>query len=167
MKIIEIKVYSFDELSEEAKKKALDKHIENNDYYFLENYLENRLTDYLAEAKITANDKPKIYYSLSCSQGDGAMFVGSFSWNGYNVDIKQSGHYYHYNSKVITVSDEEGNEVDGEPETAFDDIYVSICKKLEKDGYEFIEYDDSMENFQQACEANDYTFTQDGVMKNS
>lgn len=138
-------VYNYEELTDEAKEKALAKWVEGNDYYFLSDYLNERLHELLEENKIAdtndtskAGTKPtQVQYSLSCCQGDGAMFEGVFMWKGYTVKVKHSGHYTHYNSKTI-------------------DIYK----------YDFIEYEDSMEAFEQACEANEYTFTIDGVIDN-
>ena len=169
------KVYTFAELSPESKNKAFKADINNNDYTFLSDYLNERLHELLIENNITdtndtskAGTKPtQVYYSLSCSQGDGCIFEGKFIWNHYNINIKQSGMYYHFNNKTSTITDEEGNEItDEEPNEVFNTLYVKICKELERNGYDFIEYEDSEEAFLQTCEANDYTFLEDGTMVN-
>lgn len=168
-------VYTIDELSKEAQEKALAKHTEQNDYYFLSDYLDERLHELLEENKIKdLNDTSKpntkttqVYYSLSYSQGDGCMFEGNFEWKGYNIKIKQVGHYYHSNSKDITITDDEDNDIDGQVFEDFEAIYQEICKQLEKAGYDFMKYEDSMEAFKESCEANEYTFTKDGIMGNN
>lgn len=174
-------VYTIDELPPEAQEKAHQAWASNNDYYFLEDFLNERLHELLKEKDIIdTNDTSKagtkptaVIYSLSYCQGDGAMFEGNFIYTHkgkkYVITVKHSGHYYHYNSKNFYTHDEEGEGVEEweEVEKAFDIDYVDICKQLECAGYDFIEYEDSMECFKEACEANEYTFTIEGVMDNS
>lgn len=168
-------LYSFDELSQEAKDKARAKFNEHDDYPFLSDDMNEKLHELLEENHIKdTNDTSKagttptpVLYSLSYSQGDGCMFEGRYEWNGYNVSIRHSGHYYHEYSKILTITDEEGNEPEtNEPEEAFDVLYVAICKELEKYGYSIIEYNQSEECFAETCEANEYTFLSDGTMFN-
>lgn len=170
----EYTVYTYDELSKEAKEKALNKWREGNDYFFLEDCMNERLHELLEENQIQdTNDtsepgtKPtQVLYSLSCCQGDGAMFEGVYIWNGYTVTIKHSGHYYHSYSKDIDITDEEGNEPEtDEPLNAFESIYQNICKELEQYGYNFIEYEDSEENFIE-CYASELYFLEDGTLFN-
>lgn len=180
----EYTLYTFDELSQEAKDKARQKHNENNDYYFLEDCMNERLHELLQENFIKdmndtskAGTKPtQVQYSLSYCQGDGAMFTGDFILKDYinkNKDggnyiahIKHSGRYYHSNSKTIDIRDEEDNEAPKEIYDAFEVTYQKICKELERYGYNFIEYEDSEESFRENCEANEYTFLSDGTMMN-
>lgn len=175
MKTKTIILYTLDELSKEAQEKAHSKWVENNDYYFLSDYLNERLHELLGENGIKdTNDTSKsgtkptpVLYSLSCSQGDGCMFEGDFEWKSYRVNIQHAGHYYHYNSKIINIelikTDKEASE---KIHADFDKIYIKICKELERYGYDFIEQEDSFENFREACEANEYTFLEDGTMEN-
>lgn len=73
MKTIEIKLYSFDELSEQAKDKAIE-NTRNNDGYLdyewwdsvYEDYKENIIAEYF--------NVTKMYFRGFWSQGDGAMF---------------------------------------------------------------------------------------------
>lgn len=179
-----INLYTLDELPKEAKEKAHSEWVENNGYYFLSDYLNERLHELLDENNIKdTNDTSKpgttptpVHYSLSHCQGDGAMFQGVFEWNGYEVRIKQSGFYYHSNSKNIeiiksdavgvSIASELDNEASEDVYRDFDIIYQKICKKLERYGYGFIEYEDSFECFEEVCNANNYTFTEDGTMEN-
>lgn len=167
-------VYTINELSKEAKEKAHKTWKEGNDYFFLSDVLNERLHELLEEKGIKdLNDTSKpstkpteVLYSLSCCQGDGAMFEGNFIYKGYNVHIKHAGHYYHCNSKDITITDNQGNDIDGQVYEDFNALYVEICEELERLGYAFIEYEDSMEAFEEACDANEYNFTSDGVIDN-
>ncbi len=174
----EYNIYTIDELSKEAQEKAHKKWIEGNDYYFLSDDMNEKLHELLEENNIKdLNDTSKpgtkptqVVYSLSYCQGDGAMFEGMFQWKEYTIHIKHSGHYYHYNSKnfsiMLTETEEEPDNYQ-EVEEAFNTLYVDICKKLERYGYDYIEYEDSMEAFKEACEANEYTFLEDGNMFNN
>ena len=176
-----INLYTINELSSEAKERALSKWVQNNDYMFLSDYLNERLFELLEEKGIKdTNDTSKagtrptqVMYSLSYCQGDGAMFEGDFIYTHkgkkYVITVKHSGRYYHYNSKDFYIHDEEGEEVNEweEVEEAFNVEYKAICKELEHQGYEYIEYEDSMECFEGSCEANEYTFTIDGIMDNN
>lgn len=181
----EYEVFSFDELSKEAKEKALNKYRDNNDYYFLSDDLNERLYELLVEKGITdlnETSKPgtkptQVQYSLSNCQGDGCMFEGSFQfstehekvggqWKKYIAHVKHAGHYYHSNSKTMDIVDEDDNEADEVVYTEFNTIYKDICNQLEKDGYAFIDHEDSEECFAELCEANEYTFLSDGTMVN-
>lgn len=176
MKKKTITLYSFDELSEEAQKKAHKDWIENNDYTWLSDCMNERLHEILEENGIKdLNDTSKpgtkptpVLYSLSNSQGDGVMFEGKFEWKKYQVIIKHSGRYYHSNSKTIeiTYGDDIANEANEKVYKEFETIYQKICKNLEQYGYDWVEEEDSLERFQESCEVNEYTFTSDGKMEN-
>lgn len=119
MRVIETKVYTFEELSEEAKEKAIEKNRYVNVEYWewYDNVYDTFKEKYSGLFEIT-----KIYFSGFHSQGDGAMFeydgiteklidefieqlqltplrkklvkeLVCFSGHG-----KQSGHYYHERS---------------------------------------------------------------------
>lgn len=179
MKTKTINLYSYQELSDEAKKKAHAKWREDNDYMFLENDMNEWLHELLKENKIkdvygTYNEKDlntfgqtskraNVRYSLSYCQGDGVMFEGTFEWEDHMLKITHNGHYYHSHSKIVDWIDQPQSEVQ---ERRFEEIYQKICKELERRGYDYIEYEDSEESFIEACEANDYTFRENGVMEN-
>lgn len=156
-------VYKFDELSKEAQEKALEYFREHEDFWGLGDELEEILTVLLKENKITYDVLPKIYYSLSWCQGDGAMFEGTVYWKSYTAVIKQSGRYYHYNSKSIELfSTKTDKEASDKVYHEFNDLYVDICQALEKAGYDSIDYTLSEENMKEMIEANDYEFTENG-----
>ena len=177
MEIKSINVYTVNELTPEAQKKAHDKWIEGNDYVFLSDCMNERLHELLGENKIKdLNDTSKpgtkptqVQYCLSNCQGDGAMFAGDFEWNGYSVHIKHSGRYTHSNSKTIEIVKDENDlsmDADDNIYKEFEVIYQAICKELEQYGYNWIKQEDSLESFIEACEANEYTFRINGVMEN-
>ena len=78
MKTVTPKAYQFNELSEEAKAKALDNNRDFNtqDEYWYENVIE--------ESKVIGGlfgiDIDKIYFSGFCHQGQGAQFVGDYAY---------------------------------------------------------------------------------------
>ncbi len=168
-------VYSFDELDQKAKDKARNDYNKDGDNTpFLTDDLREYIHEELKERGYTVEGvstsaKPSIrpLYSLSYCQGDGLMFEGTVSDSkGYTYTIKHSGHYYHENSKDITITDQNGNDVDGQVYQDFDAVYKEICKAVAQRGYDELEYADSEESFQQTCEANDYTFLADGTIFN-
>jgi len=176
MKTKTITLYEYSELSPESKKRAHEHYInEDFDGYALQVYLDNAIEPLLEKYKIvpvsTADKKyaskyAKIYYSLAHRQGDGAMFEGTFTWKKWTVNIKQSGHYYHSNSKVIELSNDNGDEPTEADENAFEIIYQAICKELEREGYAQIEDLQSEAYFIEECNANEWTFREDGTLEN-
>jgi len=71
METIQINLYTFHELSEDAKIKAIKMQIENN-YEFL--YLDFLIDIFKEEAENLGFVNPKFQYSLGRSQGDGLSF---------------------------------------------------------------------------------------------
>lgn len=170
------KVFTFEELSQEAKDKARESFNEEMDYPFLTDDLREYIHEELEEAGykevgVSTSANPSIvpYYSLSYSQGDGLMFEGTFEdKDGNYFTTKQSGHYYHSGCTDITGTDQEGNEIydDNEAFKKFKEVYEKICDTVEKRGYDEIEYQESEEAFAETCEANEFTFLEDGTIFN-
>lgn len=71
MRVIETKVYTFEELSEEAKEKAIEKNRHMNVDYWL---WYHDVYDTFKEKYSSLFEITNIYFSGFCSQGDGAMF---------------------------------------------------------------------------------------------
>lgn len=158
-------VYTIDELSDEAKEKALNDFNEHNYIYDLEEQLTEYINGELEQSGYKVLKSIKVYYSLSYSQGDGVMFEGTIEDKDGNVyTIKHNGHYYHEHSKTINAMDKEENDIDTEE---FDNnFYIPLCRKVEKVGYSEIEYQQSMEHFIELCDLNEYTFLENGTMFN-
>lgn len=159
-------VYNFDELSEDAKQKAIENYREGEDFPFLTDDMLYKLEELLKENKIKYDITPNVYYSLSYCQGDGAMFEGLVYWKQYQIRIKQSGHYYHYNSKTFDIDLINGNNISmktyEKTEAEFNELYVQICKELEQYGYDQIEYATSDETISTYLREEFNEFYKDG-----
>ena len=134
----------------------VDLSVENgrDDFDFLSDDLQELLKEKLKENNLEYEDL-KINYSLSYCQGDGFCFQGTIDTDKARFKITHYGHYYHYNSKNIEIiclfKGKDKEEVysedftDKEDKTAekyadeFNELYVDICKEMEKIGYECIE----------------------------
>lgn len=175
MKKIEITLYTVEELSKEARDKAREEYNQYSDYPFLSDDLREYIHEELKERGYTvegvstsANPSIRPLYSLGYSQGDGLMFEGTVTdKDGNSYTIKHFGHYYHERSTEITGTNKDGEDLTDEELKAFEeDIYIPICKKVAQRGYDEIEYQESEEHFIEMCEANDWTFEEDGTMRN-
>lgn len=172
MKTKTITLYEYSELSEKSKEKALEYYRENMfDHYGLQVEMDNAIEPLLEMHGIkpvaTADRKypssfAKIYYSLSNSQGDGAMFEGTFEWNTgtrtITVNVKQSGRYYHSHSKEVDMPEASEAEC-----ARFEKIYQSICEELERVGYAYIEDVQSEAHFIEDCNVFEWLFREDGT----
>ena len=164
-------VYAFEELSDDAKEKAIAEQ-RDGEYEVIDEWLGDELVDklvtLLAKNKMTrvirggVTETPKVYYSLGYSQGDGAMFEGEVSWRGYTAIITHAGRYYHYNSRDIELVTAFGDEASSKAYDQFDDIYIAICKELERYGYSTIESAISDENIIENIKLGAYEFYADG-----
>lgn len=159
-------VYTFDELTDEARQKAIDKYNENNDLPFLSDDMREQLTEVLLPKYKMTCDNAEVFYSLSYCQGDGAMFEGTIYWRAWRVEVRQTGHYFHEYSKTFDgESVNTGKEMPEATEAVFNDLYVEICQELEKYGYAEIEYQQSKEGVAEMFEANGYEFNKDGTIQ--
>ncbi len=158
MKEYVVRRYSFSELNEEAREKAID----DTQRHLLEWLSERELTDYL-EGKLEEDlgslpEDITIAYSLSYCQGDGVALYGriykkeakDFSWpdGSLYVDLERnswSNHYSHYNTFNVVLRDANDELVDfsGSP---IEEQLRSLCKKLERLGYKYIENETSRES---------------------
>lgn len=157
-------VYRYDELTPEAQEAAIEKFREAEDLPFLEDYMNELLSELLKENKIAGDGK--VQYSLNYRQGDGAMFEGSFVWNDYSVVVKQYGYYVHSNCKIVDIENhqETGEDVTDEDSSKFEDIYQEICQKLEEAGYAYIEGETSDERYLSEIEERKCWFKEDGTL---
>lgn len=167
MRITELTVYTFDELSDDAKEKAIETWVQNDDLPFLSDDIHEHLGTLLAEYKFKC-DNAHVFYDLGYSQGDGAMFTGDVSYKGYTFTVEHYGHYYHYNSKQITaIERNNGNQITdatwSKMFNEFEPLYVELCKKLEAYGYDHIESEHDAANVSENLIANDYEFYEDGT----
>ena len=158
MKEYVVRRYSFSELNEEAREKAID----DMQRHLLEWLSERELTDYL-EGKLEEDlgslpDDITIAYSLSYCQGDGVALYGriykreapSFTWpeGSYYVDLVRnswSNHYSHYNTFNVELSNENDEPIDLSG-SHIEEQLRTLCKKLERLGYKYIENETSRES---------------------
>ena len=85
MRTIETKIFTFDELSDEAKRKAIDAWRDTN---FNDDYIIDYSKEIAEKFGLNIN---RIYYSGFYSQGDGACFEGSYKYKtGGLKDVKAS-----------------------------------------------------------------------------
>lgn len=170
MKTKTITLYEYAELSPEAKERALNDWNEYNDDPMMQSHMINLLKEELEERGIKYDENSiDVRYSLSHCQGDGFMFEGELEWGKYTIYIKHSGLYYHSYSKTVEMqeTDNLGFHIEDEKDEAeFEALYQEICKKMERIGYDHIEHITSEESFIEECNANGYTFREDGTMEN-
>jgi len=165
--IREYNIFSFDELSQEAKDKARIKFNEEGDMPFLQDDLREYIHEELTARGYTHEGITPLYDLSSC-QGSGLMFEGSVTdKQGNTYTMKQRGLYYHERSADISATDKDGEELTAEEVKKWEDeVYVPICKTVRDRGYNEIDYNESEECFAETCEANEYTFLADGTMFN-
>lgn len=158
-----ITLYDYSELSPKAKEKALSNWNENNYDPMMQSDMINRLKEELEERGIKYDtDSIDVRYSLSYSQGDGFMYIGKIEWEGETVTVTHSNaHYCHMYTASIDTGELKSEDVD-----SFKAMYEEVCRKMEEVGYNEIEYQQSEEYFMEACDANEYTFREDGTMEN-
>lgn len=160
MRIIETKIFNFNELSPEAKETAIEKYYENEEYHFLGDDLLESCKEYLREKECTYYDI-KVFYSLCNCQGDGLVFEGEvYNKEGETMRLKHTGRYYHSKSVNMEFFNTEGNEVD--EIQSLKNIYFEICNKLEEEGYSIIEYRMKEDEFNDLSEANQWEYTETG-----
>lgn len=165
MKIKQIKVYEYSELSDKAKEYAHSQFKWQNDHPDLEYELKEHAKE-LLKHKGYKVENLHLMYSLSYSQGDGLTFDDTLlTIDGINIKIKQSGHYYHEYSNDFTFSDEETGEELDEKEEIVEELR-GIMREIAKYGYEDIKHRESEECFIEICDANEYTFRENGTMEN-
>lgn len=180
VKTLEIPLFTFDQLSKEAKEKAKRKYYESETYDFLSDDITEYAAMLLGDAKIDFRDL-RLMFSLSYSQGDGLCFTGEFTKYGIRMSIGHNYRYYFAKSVTFEFFNDKGEEIEEDGtnlETAkvskanavkiakLKAIYFELAKKLEKHGYDILEYRANDEEFTDLCEANQYTFEGDGTMNN-
>jgi hypothetical protein len=158
-------IYTFEELSQEAKDKARQDFNTDMDMPFLQADLREYIHEELQAKGYKELSEITPLYSLSYSQGDGLMFEGTVEDKNGNVyTIKHSGYYYHERSTEIEGVDNNGNDID--TKEFEENVYIPICQTVAKRGYDDIEYQESEECFAETCEANKFTFLKDGTLFN-
>lgn len=189
-----IKIYSINELSEEARKKAIEKERNTKEYLY---FFKDECIEKIEEAGF--EDVKNLQYSLSYSQGDGLSF-GAKRYNKL-VDLFKKhlgegkdktaqlladnctqifsgnkGHYCYASKSDIDLYIENytssrnlvnTNNIDilvGKVLTDLENIYIDLCKELEKEGYSQYEYESSDEAIIEDLLSNGVEFTENGTI---
>ena len=190
-RIHEAILYKFDELSTQAKEKAVTLFQEDEDYLAYE-WDEYTINDFETILKLIGYYDITCYFSGFWSQGDGACFSAKFSRNKRCLDkvkkycpkeekildiveqiqseiplheeyeIKHSGHYYHeYCTNVYYLGDNEKAE-------QLDEIFLELSRQLMRilykklnDEYDYLNSDEAITEY---IKENDYEFTEDGKL---
>jgi len=169
MRTQQINVYQYEELDEDAQQRALEESRKDNDTSFLKEDMTDAAKHLLEEQGYIVEDF-NVFYSLNYSKGDGVCLTGRLTYKHEKgedrLTLKHSGHYYHENSFDVFIEPydyelEDGEELDVLEKEHEEDLR-EICKKLEKYGYEYIEYENGEENFKEVCDINEWEFTEDG-----
>lgn len=150
MKDYTLRLYSFNELDEQGKEKAIEE-MQNRLHEWIG---EEELTDFLTyklEEAISDRQELEIQYSLSYCQGDGVALYGriyreqapALTWPDRvaYVDLLRgqwSNRYSHYNSFNVEASDEADEPVDL-ARTVIEQQLRDLCKDLERAGYKYME----------------------------
>lgn len=189
MKTIEIELYKFTELSENAKNAAIEKHKENSEIFL--DFFNDDCHEQIKENGFRGNIK--LQYRLSCSQGDGLSFSCDYfdNLNALFIEIlgteKQktidsiinnisfkcdgnNGRYCYASKNDISLeldnyylkSSTNIDNLISKVESKLKDLYIDLCNELEKQGYDDIEHQHSDEYIIETLTENDYYFTIDG-----
>lgn len=161
-------VYTFNELNDEAQAYAIEKEQEWTNEYGLD-YLSDLMNEQAAlifeRHGITIDEDYKVYYSLSYSQGDGAMVEGTFRTGGNVFEVQQSGLYYHERSGNVTesyVDNDEQDPVDATTYVHFSETYIAACQELAKFGYDEIDHATSEETIRDLLQDGDQEYYENG-----
>lgn len=194
MRIMETEVYTFDELSDDAKENAIEKFREDKEYLYLDHFYE----DCVYQLKELGFVNPKIQYSLGYCQGDGLSFEADKYIRLEDLYIEELGKGKEYTAQLLadnstfictgnegrycyaSTSDidlyienynsaintdcENINNVVDVVRGKLEDLYIDICNDLEKQGYDEIEYQLSDECIIEDIQCNEYEFTEEGKL---
>lgn len=169
-----INVYSFEELSDKAKKKVIEKFYDiNTDYDWYE--LTNE--EQCEELVNLGYNEPKILFSGFASQGDGACFTctsidfqkfmgGKYKDVDISANITHSWRYYFATSTTVNLEDngnlsqEQYDEIEKDIENEREQLGNKFYRQLEKEYYALT----SEKAIIETIEANEYEFDEDGNM---
>jgi len=190
MRTIETTVYEFNELSDQAKQKALDS-LRDIDHDWHEYVI-----DMVKEiASMIGIDEPTIYYSGFSSQGDGACFEGTYvykkgalktikrefptmtdlhkivealqslqSKHSYSLTatVKHAGHYYHEMCTNIYIYKNDSNTSSIEITQTLSELMRDFMRWIYRTLEKEYEYQTSDEAVRENILANEYEFYADG-----
>ena len=187
MKTVEI--YSFEELNDKAKSAAIEKHKENSEIFL--DFFNDDCHEQISENGFRGNIKLqyRLSYSqgdglsFSCDYYDNlnALFVEVLGTEKQktidtiinNISFKCDGNngrysYAHRNDISLELdnyyvkSSTNLDNIISKVETKLKELYIDLCKQLEKQGYDEIEHQYSDEYIISELTENDYYFKDNG-----
>jgi hypothetical protein len=171
MRTIETVVYSYDELSEEAKEKAIEAMSDINTHDRLYEHVYEKWIEKLEEMGFS---KPKIYFSGFYSQGDGASFeceyvdaqkiLGNKPFSGQiQCNFVRGVDRPYLNATYSTFWEERdlSTELDDLCDELLE-IYRDVCYEIYDSLRKEYEYLIGREAIEDTIRANNYEFTIDG-----
>lgn len=195
MQTITIQGYTFDELSKEAKEKALEIMQDINiDYEWYEMTIDE---DFKVIGKILGIEIDNVYFNLCC-QGAGACFIGRYSYNKGSVkklieyapldtelhriakelqaiqkknmyrvyaNVKHRGNYYHSNCTDVFVERNDSKELKVDSEDAIIQVLRDFMNWMYKRLTEEYMYIVSDEAVIDTIKSNEFLFTEKGERK--
>ena len=186
-----INVYSFNELSESSKQKAINDYLNNDIFEYDLSFFKDDIENQLKELNIEMTD---LTYSLSSSQGDGLSFTSKFDVPYYvglcftelsekrksilvdlihTIESSKNNGSYCYASKNDVDYELNNNDLDVYKHkniykyinrliSYIQDVYMDLCKDFEKQGYAEIEHQSSVEYISNELIINEYDFLENG-----
>ena len=167
MRTAKIKIYTFSELSETAKEKAMNNWRENDDMPFLEDDVLEKVRELCDEHGVLIverkDDKAlKVAYSLSYSQGDFLEFSGLFEYKGATFRVVT------YDARIRPEFNawrtEDGEQTTAEQDEEFQTLYYELCRQAKKFGYSVIEAEQDEKNISEMLSENEYEFLESGAL---
>ena len=189
-RIHETILYTFDELSTQAKEKAITS-FQEDDSYLDYDWYQDTVDDFKTILELIGYYNIECYFSGFWSQGDGACFAAKFGREkrclqkvkSYctekeildiveqiqseiplheEYEIKHSGHYCHeYCTNVYYLGDNEKAEQLNERFLELSRQLMRILYRKLKDQYYYLNSDEAIIEY---IKANDYEFTEDGKL---
>lgn len=181
MRTIMIELYNFDDLDSKARERAMDQVAE---YIDLREPIADDLTEMFQDELMTIGyPASDVAWRLSNCQGDGVAFYGRLDSSQLRIlrdrlmpelpdseiellemNIEQTNSYYHhYNTMGLSYTYHGGmcEAIEQFVKNVKDDI-VDVSKRLEREGYETLEYNKLEEAMLDYAESKQMEFTQDG-----
>ena len=192
METLEILVYSYNELSQEAKDRAIGDY--SNKMQITTDDLDHIIEGAKEEAEQLGFKDPEFSYSLGNCQGDGLSFKCSYIdtakfmralWPGVKTSVLDlicnnieffgrgnTGRYCYAMPGDIEMMIHFYKDLPNIEKMAdqlhdyIQDQYINLCAKTEKIGYQEIEYLQSEEHIAEIFEINEMKFTENGKIFN-
>jgi hypothetical protein len=192
MKTIEIQLYKFDELSDESRQNAIEMQRNSKYNIYLDSFNDNaheQIIDAGFRGKIKLQYSLSYCQgdglSFSCDYfdklndlfieilGEGKQKTIDCLINNCSFKMENTNNRYYFASKndldfyldnYYVKSQSNIDLVIEKVKEKLEDLYIDLCKSLEKQGYNEIDYQNSDEYISEMLISNDYDFTKNGVM---